>query len=228
MTYAVALRLERGLVFAPIHEPMPASTISLSSRSCSSGDGPVNRVLVLLSSGNLAVTQAIVSLLNEHCRTNRRATDLYTAPNMYRRHVVGDAVREARRIDGEALEENGSASTCSFIFGGQINGEDRASSYLPRGQFHRGDRRYAVLPDRRAQVRQAHPRSCRAPDMRMGEAAKLILVSFELDACAPICPSICRSTCSSTSATPLTCAARSASVPMTNISGGSPMPGRRL
>jgi putative proteasome-type protease len=183
MTYAVAFRLECGLVFAAdTRTNAGVDNIALYKKLQvwrQTGD----RVFVLLSAGNLAVTQAVVSLLNEHLSevTDDDVPTLYTAPNMYRAaRVVGDAVREARRIDGAALEASKLGFNTNFIFGGQIKGErPRLFQIYPEGNFIEatddtpffqiGEHKYGKpILDRVARS-----------DMRLGEAAKLILLSFD-------------------------------------------------
>ena len=106
MTYCVALRLERGLVFAADTRTNAGVDNIAQYRKLQTWRQPGDRVLVLLTAGNLAVTQAVVSLLNEpitDANSDPDATTLLHAPNMYRAaRVVGDAVREARRVDGPA------------------------------------------------------------------------------------------------------------------------------
>jgi len=187
MTYAVAMRLDRGLVFAADTRTNAGVDNIAQYRKlnywCQQGD----RVLVILSAGNLAVTQSVISLLNEQLNAAQTAeseaqtTHLLNAPNMYRAaRVVGEAVREARRIDGPALEASRGGFTASFIFGGQIGTErPRLFQIYSEGNFIEatddtpffqiGEHKYGKpILDRVARS-----------DMRLGEAAKLMLLSFD-------------------------------------------------
>ncbi len=183
MTYAVALRLEGGLVFAADTRTNAGVDNIAQYKKLQHWQRPGDRVLVLLAAGNLAVTQAVVSLLNEHLAEdeNEEMPTLFTAPNMYRAaRVVGDAIREARRIDGAALEASKLGFNTNFIFGGQIKGEQpRLFQIYPEGNFIEatddtpffqiGEHKYGKpILDRVARS-----------DMRLGEAAKLILLSFD-------------------------------------------------
>jgi putative proteasome-type protease len=143
---------------------------------------PGDRVFFLMSAGNLAVTQSVVSLLNEPLDNQDLETpNLYNAANMYRAaRVVGDAIREARRIDGAALEAAKLGFNTHFIFGGQTKGErSRLFQVYPEGNFIEaaddtpffqiGEHKYGKpILDRVARA-----------DMRLGEAAKLVLLSFD-------------------------------------------------
>lgn len=183
MTYAVAFRLEGGLVFAADTRTNAGVDNIAQYKKLQLWRRPGDRVFVLMSAGNLAVSQAIVSLLNEHLaeETDEDVPTLFTAPNMYRAaRVVGDAIREARRIDGAALEASKLGFNTNFIFGGQIKGErPRLFQIYPEGNFIEatddtpffqiGEHKYGKpILDRVARS-----------DMRLGEAAKLMLLSFD-------------------------------------------------
>jgi putative proteasome-type protease len=182
MTYAVAMRLQRGLVFAADTRTNAGVDNVAQYRKMHYWQQPGDRVLVMLSAGNLAVSQAVVSLLNEQLSVADTAgPTLFTAPNMYRAaRVVGDAVREARRVDGPALESSKLGFWTSLIFGGQIGREPpRLFQIYSEGNFIEatddtpflqiGEHKYGKpILDRVAR-----------PEMRLGEAAKLMLLSFD-------------------------------------------------
>jgi putative proteasome-type protease len=188
MTYGVAMRLERGLVFAADTRTNAGVDNIAQYRKLQSWRVPGDRVLVLLSAGNLAVTQAVVSLLNEqiagttlNAEADPSRVHLLNAPNMFRAaRVVGEAIREARRVDGPALEASKAGFNASLIFGGQIGSErPRLYQIYSEGNFIEasddtpflqiGEHKYGKpILDRVAR-----------PDMRLGEAAKLMLLSFD-------------------------------------------------
>ena len=183
MTYAVALRLEGGLVFAADTRTNAGVDNIAQYKKLQHWQCPGDRVLVLLAAGNLAVTQAVVSLLNEHLAEdeNEEMPTLFTAPNMYRAaRVVGDAIREARRIDGAALEASKLGFNTNFIFGGQIKGEQpRLFQIYPEGNF------IEAGPDtpffQIGETKYGKPILIRAHEMDLSfeETAKLLLVSFD-------------------------------------------------
>jgi len=83
-----------------------------------------NRVLVLLSSGNLAGTQAIISILTRRSEDPDNRTSLWHARTMFdAANLVSDAMREIERRDGPSLEASEVSFNASFILGGQISGE---------------------------------------------------------------------------------------------------------
>lgn len=182
MTYGVALRLDRGVVFAADTRTNAGVDNVAHFRKLNYWRKPGDRVIVLLSAGNLAVTQSVMSLLNEQLETNDPETaTLFTVPSMYRaaRHV-GDVLREVRRIDGPTLEASRTGFSASFILGGQIRDErPRLFQIYAEGNFIEatddtpffqiGEHKYGKpILDRVAR-----------PPMRLGEAAKLLLLSFD-------------------------------------------------
>jgi putative proteasome-type protease len=182
MTYCVALRLDAGLVFAADTRTNAGVDNVAQYRKLHFWRQPGDRVVVLLSAGNLAVTQSVVSNLNEQLATPENAAPtLFNVPSMYRAaRLVGDAVREVRRQDGPALELTKSGFSASFILGGQIGSErPRLFQIYAEGNFIEatddtpflqiGEHKYGKpILDRVAR-----------PEMRLGEAAKLVLLSFD-------------------------------------------------
>jgi putative proteasome-type protease len=182
MTYCVAMRLDRGLVFAADTRTNAGVDNVAQYRKLHFWRQPGDRVIVLLSAGNLAVTQSVVSFLNEQLASPEEASaTLFTVPSMFRAaRLVGDAVREVRRVDGPALEMTKAGFSASFILGGQIGTErPRLYQIYAEGNFIEatddtpflqiGEHKYGKpILDRVAR-----------PEMRLGEAAKLILLSFD-------------------------------------------------
>ncbi len=125
MTYCVALKLDRGLVFAADTRTNAGVDNIAHYRKLHFWRRPGERVMVLLTAGNLAVTQSVVSMLNEQLSTEDPATEsLFSVTSMYRgARLVGDAVRNIRQIDGAALEASKVGFQASFILGGQIGTE---------------------------------------------------------------------------------------------------------
>jgi putative proteasome-type protease len=136
MTYCVGIAVDDGLVFlsdsrtnAGVDQISTFRKITLFERA---GD----RVLVLLTSGNLAISQAVVSILRENINIDA-AGNLMTAANMFHAaRIVGDATRLVHERDATALKESGIEFNVSFILGGQIKGEvPRLFSVYAAGNF---------------------------------------------------------------------------------------------
>jgi putative proteasome-type protease len=183
MSYCVALRVERGLVFAADTRTNAGVDNIATFRKLHYWRRPGDRVIVLLSAGNLAVSQSVMSLLNEQLvgEENPDTPNLFQAGSMYRAaRVVGDAVREVKRVDGAALQASAAGFSASFILGGPIGDEPpRLFQIYAEGNFIEatddtpffqiGEHKYGKpILDRVAQ-----------PGMALGAAAKLLLLSFD-------------------------------------------------
>jgi putative proteasome-type protease len=124
MTYAVAFYLESGLVFAADSRTNAGVDDVSTYRKLTTFEKPGERLMTLLASCNLAVTQAITELLRQGAKKKKGAPNLMTAKDMFTAaEVVGDAVREVYRRDNEALREHNEEFRIGLIFGGQIRGE---------------------------------------------------------------------------------------------------------
>jgi putative proteasome-type protease len=183
MTYCVALRLNRGLVFAADTRTSAGNDNVAIFRKLHYWRKLGERVIVMASAGNLAVTQSVTSILNEQLveELSPGAESLFTVPSLYRAaRLVGEAMRSVRTVDGPSLEQTSSGFNASFILGGQIGSEQpRLFHIYPEGNFIEatddtpffqiGEHKYGKpIIDRVAQ-----------PTMRLGEAAKLALLSFD-------------------------------------------------
>ena len=184
MTYCVGMLLDDGLVMAADTRTNAGVDNVGKFKKLHAWSKPGDRVFVLLTAGNLAVTQAVVSLLNEGM-LGKKAKDapdnFFTAKTMFQAtRIAGRAIREVKRIDGEALSATSESFAASFIFAGQIGKEKpRLFQLYAEGNFIEatpdtpffqiGEHKYGKpLLDRVARN-----------DMRLGEAAKMVLLSFD-------------------------------------------------
>ncbi|MDR3399140.1 MAG: proteasome-type protease [Pandoraea sp.] len=121
MTYCVAMKLDAGLVFLSDTRTNAGVDHVSTFRKMLVFERPGERVLVLLSAGNLALTQAVRQQLVEARETD---TDtLWTAKTMSDvARVVGRAIRDVYARDAKALEAFGVDFNCSFLLGGQVAG----------------------------------------------------------------------------------------------------------
>jgi putative proteasome-type protease len=120
MTYCVALRLNAGLVFLADSRTNAGVDQIGTFRKMTVFERPGERCMVLLTSGNLGVTQSVRQLLIEPAD----GPSVWNAANMHdAAALVGDAVRRVHRRDAEAMKNQGIEFTCTLIFGGQVRGE---------------------------------------------------------------------------------------------------------
>ena len=125
MTYCVGVKLQQGLIFCS--DSRTHAGVDNYSKFCKMTvfEQVGSRVLVLLSSGGLAGTQAVISVLRQ--RANEHPPNIWTATSMFEvANLVGDAMRAIEGRDSPYLEGSGLKFDASFILGGQMLGQDMA------------------------------------------------------------------------------------------------------
>jgi putative proteasome-type protease len=131
MTYCVGLLVDTGLVLLSDSRTNAGVDQINTFRKMATFWRPNDRVLVLMSAGNLAITQAVVNLLHEEPDDPKQPTRIFRAANMFNAaRVVGDALREVHERDAESLKDHGHEFNGTFILGGQIYGEDPRLFYI--------------------------------------------------------------------------------------------------
>ncbi len=122
MTYCVAMRLNSGLVFLSDSRTNAGVDHVGTFRKMSVFENPGDRVMVLMTAGNLSISQSVRQTIGEYLSPD--GTSIWTASSMYEAaQIVGDAIRAVHRRDAKALEQFGIDFNVSMIFGGQIRGE---------------------------------------------------------------------------------------------------------
>ena len=137
MTYCVAMNLASGMLFASDSRTNAGVDHVSIFRKMQFFSQPGERLLVLLSAGNLATTQRVINLLRQRAKFAQEATTILNTPSMYDTAcLVGATLREVALRDGPALNQSNIEVGCSFILGGQIKGEaPRLFNIYPQGNF---------------------------------------------------------------------------------------------
>jgi len=184
MTYCVAAVTREGIVFASDSRTNGGvDQISVFSKM-NVFEVPGERMICLLSSGNLGTTQSVISLMHIHAKLDDgkpNPAGINGLPCMYDIAVlVGQMLREVIARDGPALEADGINPGCTFILGGQIKGEPpRLFLVYPQGNFIEAmsDTNYFQIGERKY----GKPMIDRVVtfDSPLREVAKCFLVSFE-------------------------------------------------
>lgn len=122
MTYCVGLRLNEGLVFLSDTRTNAGIDNFSTSRKMTVFERPGDRTMVLMSAGNLALSQAVKQILCE--RVDADQPNLWNVATMADAvQMVGAAVREVHARDAENLKKFGLDFNITMIFGGQIGRE---------------------------------------------------------------------------------------------------------
>jgi len=137
MTYCVGLLVDTGLVLLSDSRTNAGVDQINTFRKMATFQRANDRVLVLMSAGNLAITQAVVNLLHEAPEDSDQPPRIFRANNMFNAaRVIGDALREIHSRDAEMLKETGHEFNATFILGGQIHGEEpRLFNIYSAGNF---------------------------------------------------------------------------------------------
>src|SRR6185295_16759968 len=107
MTYCIGVMLETGMIFAS--DSRTNAGVDNFAKFCKMTvfERRGDRVIVLLSSGNLAGTQAVIGVLNQRCAAGGADANLWSAQTMFDvAMLVADAMGDIERRDGEYLQEN--------------------------------------------------------------------------------------------------------------------------
>jgi len=123
MTYCVGLLLREGLVMlADTRTNAGLDNISTFSK-LHVLDMPGERMLAVATAGNLAITQAVVSMLQEGIETDAGVETLRSVPTMFQAaQLVGTAIRRVYQADGTTMQAQHVAFDVSMLLAGQIRG----------------------------------------------------------------------------------------------------------
>jgi putative proteasome-type protease len=181
MTYCVGVLLKEGIVLGSDSRTHAGVDDFASFCKMTVFERPGDRVLVLLSSGNLAGTQAVISVLTQKAKVEEDAKTLWTARTMFDvASVVSDAMRETERRDKVHLEKSALAFNASFILGGQIAGEAmRLFRIYAEGNFIEAGSDTRFLQTGEAKYGKPILDRVIGPSTSLIDAAKGVLVSFD-------------------------------------------------
>lgn len=180
MTYCVALKLNAGLVFASDSRTNAGIDQIACFKKMRSFVKEGDRVIVILSSGNLSITQNAINLLEQKGR-HAEARNIWTVDSMFDvAQLLGECLREVRKQDGVFLAQNNVDASANFIIGGQIQTERMRlfmvyaeGNFIEAGEetpyFQIGETKYGKpIIDRVI-----------TPQTPLSEAVKCVLVSFD-------------------------------------------------
>ena len=183
MTYCVGMVLDRGLVLmSDTRTNSGVDNISVF-RKMFHWTVPGERVITLLTAGNLATTQEVISLLEERTKApEERHNSLLELPTMFQVAVeIGKLLRETvRDTQYENGEQGKGRFTASIILAGQIKGmEPRLFLIYPEGNFIEAswDTPFFQI----GETKYGRPILIRGYDREMSfeDAVKLMMVSFD-------------------------------------------------
>jgi putative proteasome-type protease len=180
LTYCLGILLPAGLVLASDSRSNAGVDQVALVKKLAIFEVPGQRVVVVLSAGNLATTQAVVTALRETAGSGNFGQDIHAARSMFDvAMMVGTKLREVMARDGSFVQPFGDPNG-TFLVGGQIAGEPpRLFHIYSAGNFVEASERSRFL--QLGETKYGKPILDRALNnlSSLDEAAKLSLLSFD-------------------------------------------------
>ena len=182
MTYCVGLMLDRGLVFMSDTRTNAGLDNISTFRKMHCWEDPGACAITMMTAGNLATTQAVVSLLNERTKApGDRMPSILGVPSMFQAaRMVADVLREVIARHSSEGQQASSAFNATILLGGQVKGSPpRLFLIYPEGNFIEASEDTPFFQI--GETKYGRPILVRAYDKAMSfeQAIKLLLVSFD-------------------------------------------------
>ena len=183
MTYCVGIKLDAGLVFMSDSRTNAGLDQISTYRKMMVYERPGDRFMVMLSAGNLSISQSVREILQVEKIDDRDGNPItiWNAKSMFDAvRVLGAAVRRVYEQDGAALKAAGVDFNASAIFGGQIAGEAmRLFLVYSAGNFIEATRETCYFQVGESKYGKPVLDRMITPATPLDEAAKCALVSMD-------------------------------------------------
>ena len=184
MTYCVAIKLDAGLVFLSDSRTNAGLDHISTFRKMSVYERPGDRFMVLLSAGNLSISQSIREILQIEQIKDQESGEpitIWNAKSMFdAARVLGSTVRRVYDRDAEALKHGGVDFNASLVFGGQVKGEGmRLFQMYSAGNFIEATRETPYFQVGESKYGKPVLDRVITPTTPLAEAAKCALVSMD-------------------------------------------------
>ena len=184
MTYCVAIKLKAGLVFLSDSRTNAGLDQISTFRKMIVYEKPGERFMVLLSAGNLSVSQSVREILQVEQLADAEGGEpitIWNARSMFdATRVLGSAIRRVYERDAAALKQAGVEFNVSLIFGGQIAGEGmRLFQVYSAGNFIEATPETPYFQVGESKYGKPVLDRVITPDTPLDEAAKCALVSMD-------------------------------------------------
>lgn len=184
MTYCVGIKLNAGLVFLSDSRTNAGVDNISTFRKMIIYEKPGDRFMVLLSAGNLSISQSVREILQVEQLKEDEGSEpitIWNARSMFdAARVLGQAVRHVYERDAESLKYAGVEFNVNLVFGGQIRGEGmRLFQVYSAGNFIEATPETPYFQV--GEYKYGKPVLDRVitPDTHLDEAAKCALVSMD-------------------------------------------------
>ncbi|HZF79282.1 MAG TPA: proteasome-type protease [Rubrivivax sp.] len=183
MTYCIGIKLDAGLVFLSDSRTNAGLDAISMFRKMIIYEQPGDRFMVMLSAGNLSISQSVRELLQVEKIDNGHGEPItiWNAKSMFdAARVLGAAVRRVHDQDAHALKQAGVDFNANMIFGGQIKGEPmRLFLVYSAGNFIEATRETCFFQIGESKYGKPILDRVLVPGTELDEAAKCALVSMD-------------------------------------------------
>ncbi|MBT9488083.1 MAG: proteasome-type protease [Rubrivivax sp.] len=183
MTYCVGIKLDAGLVFLSDSRTNAGMDQISTYRKMMIYERADDRFMVLLSAGNLSISQSVREILQVEKLDNgtEEPLTIWNATSMFDAvRVLGSAVRRVYEQDGPSLKAAGVDFNASMVFGGQIKGEPmRLFLMYSAGNFIEATRETCYFQVGESKYGKPILDRVLTPSTPLDEAAKCALVSMD-------------------------------------------------
>jgi putative proteasome-type protease len=183
MTYCVGVLLTEGMILASDSRTHAGVDNFASFCKMTVFERPGDRVVVLLSSGALAGTQAVIGVLTQQgsIASVPPSMNIWTARTMFdMARLVADAMRDIEQRDQPHLAKSNLTFNASFILGGQIRGEPtRLFRIYAEGNFIEASADTPYFQTGEAKYGKPIIDRVITPSVTLSDASKCVLVSFD-------------------------------------------------
>jgi putative proteasome-type protease len=183
MTYCVGIKLDAGLVFLSDSRTNAGLDQISMFRKMIVYERAGDRFMVMLSAGNLSISQSVREILQVEKLDNGDLPPItiWNATSMYDAvRVLGSAVRRVYDQDGPSLKHSGIDFNATMIFGGQIAGEAmRLFLVYSAGNFIEATRETCYFQVGESKYGKPVLDRMITPATPLDEAAKCALVSMD-------------------------------------------------
>ena len=173
------MRLDAGLVFLSDSRTNAGVDQVGSFRKMTVFENPGDRTLVLMTAGNLSISQSIRQLVAEE--TSAGGKSIWNVKSMFEAaQIIGEAIRTVYHRDAESLAHFGIDFNVSMIFGGQIKGERcRLFQMYSAGNFIESHNENTYFQIGEAKYGKPIIDRVVSPSTTLDDAAKCALISMD-------------------------------------------------
>jgi len=137
MTYCLAIKINEGIVLASDSRTNAGVDYVRTSSKMFQFNWEGDRIITLLTSGNLATSQVVVNSIQRDLNENHKGFNLKTAEHLFDiASYIGDLSQQEQAKHEAAVEKSGGTAAASFILGGEIRGQPHEIYMIyPEGNY---------------------------------------------------------------------------------------------